>query len=76
VKLVAEFHRPEVRDLYRDLFGQMTGAALGKTKSTNLVMTLTARLALFHLSHRDYRVFLADFIESVVTEGTVVAELL
>lgn len=76
VKLVAEYHSAEIRNIYWNVLCQMTSATLGETKRTRIVMTLAARLPLFHLGHRDNRIFLADFIKCVMTERTVIAKLL
>jgi hypothetical protein len=76
VKLVTEGHGPEIGNFYRDLFCQMTGAALSESESPHLVMAQTAWLPFLHLSHRDNGVFFADFKKSVMTEGTVVSQFL
>jgi len=75
VEFMAEHYQAEIRNPYRDLFCQMAGTALGEPKSTNLVVTQTAGLSLFHLRHSHRRILFADLEERIMAESTVVPQL-
>lgn len=72
VEFVTEHHCPEIGNFYRDLLCHMTGAALGKRKSPNLVMAQTAGFTLLHLSHCNGRILFTDFKKHIMAEGAVV----
>lgn len=75
MEFVAEHHRAEIGNPYRDFLCQMAGTALGEPKSLNLVVTQTAGLSLLHLRHGHRRILFADLKKSIMTEGTVVPQL-